>query len=138
MARKGPRTAPCGAADARVRIRKAEAFLAQARRALADPASPDAAAALAVLAGIAASDASCCAQLGIRSRGQDHRQAREILAKVQPHGMQMARLLDELLSAKDATHYGTILIEHGRALRLVQQAERLVLSARKTMVKDKH
>ena len=138
MARKGPRTAPCGAADARARIRKAEEFLAQARRALVDPASPDAAAALAVLAGIAASDAVCCAQLGIRARGQDHRQAREILSKVHPNGMQMARLLDELLSAKDATHYGTILVEHGRALRLVQQAERLVLSARKTMVKDEN
>jgi len=52
--------------------------------------------------------------------------------------MQMARLLDELLSAKDPTHYGTNLVEYGRALRLVQQAERLVLSARKTMVKDKN
>jgi hypothetical protein len=86
-----------------------------------------------VLAGIAASDAACCAQLGMRSRGQDHRQAREVLSKVQPNGMQMARLLEELLSAKDASHYGTILIEHQRAVRLVRQAEHLVRSARRSM-----
>lgn len=69
----------------------------------------------------------------MRSRGQDHRQAREVLSKVQPNGMQMARLLEELLSAKDASHYGTILIEHQRAVRLVRQAEHLVRSARGSM-----
>jgi len=39
------------------------------------PESRSVAAALAVLAGIAASDAACCAALGRRSRGDDHRQA---------------------------------------------------------------
>jgi len=48
-----------------MRIRKAEEFLAQAERALTATPSPDAAAALAVLSAIAASDAACCAQLGV-------------------------------------------------------------------------
>lgn len=114
-----------------MRIRKAEQFLAQARRSLVEPASPDTAAALAVLAAIAASDAACCAQLGVRARGQHHRQARQLLKQVRPDGAQMARLLDELLSSKDASHYGTTMIELGRASRLVSCAEGLVASARR-------
>lgn len=113
-----------------MRIRKAEEFLAQSERALTATPSPDAAAALAVLSAIAASDAACCAQLGVRSRAQDHRQARQLLAAVRPDGERMARLLDELLSAKDTSHYGTTLIEHGRAERLVQRASQLLHLAR--------
>ena len=41
-----------------------------------------AATALAVLAGIAASDAACCAALGRRSRGQNHRQATELVEQI--------------------------------------------------------
>lgn len=116
-----------------MRIRKAEQFLAQAQRALATPASPDTAAALAVLAAIAASDAACCAQLGVRSRGQHHRQARQLLAQVRPDGAQMARLLDDLLSSKDSSHYGTTMMELGRARRLVLSAEQLVRSANRAV-----
>ncbi|HEU5061794.1 MAG TPA: hypothetical protein VFT79_01430 [Solirubrobacterales bacterium] len=65
-----------------------------------------AAAALAVLAGIAASDAACCAALGRRSRGQDHRQAIELLEQVAPGGAQAAKALRRLLSLKDEAQYG--------------------------------
>jgi hypothetical protein len=65
-----------------------------------------AAAALAVLAGIAASDAACCAALGRRSRGQDHRQAIELVEQVAPGGDRAANALRRLLSLKDEAHYG--------------------------------
>jgi hypothetical protein len=47
-----------------------------------DLATPSVAAALAVLAGIAASDAACCARLGRRPRGQDHATATTLLRTV--------------------------------------------------------
>lgn len=74
------RTQKCGAADARAKLQRAEKFM-EVSDLITDEASPDpdftsAAAALAVLAGIAASDAACCKALGVRSRrslaGTDH------------------------------------------------------------------
>jgi hypothetical protein len=64
------------------------------------------AAALAVLAGIAASDAACCAALGRRSRGQDHLQAVDLVEQVAPGGARAAKALRRLLSLKDEAHYG--------------------------------
>jgi hypothetical protein len=63
------------------------------------------AAALAVLAGIAASDAVCCARLGKRHRGPDHRGADDLVASVEPGGPEMARDLKRLLQRKDDAHY---------------------------------
>ena len=63
-------------------------------------ASPGASAALAVLAGIAASDAACCAALGSRARGQDHRQALDMLRNV-TGGERMVQHLRRLLDVKD-------------------------------------
>lgn len=65
-----------------------------------------AAAALAVLGGIAASDAACCAALGRRSRGQNHLQAVDLVGQVAPGGAQAAKALRRLLSLKDEAHYG--------------------------------
>jgi len=45
----------------------------------------------------------------------------------------MARYLDELLSSKDASHYGTTMFELARASRLVLCAERLFVSARRSI-----
>jgi hypothetical protein len=72
------RVQSCNRDQARNRLAQARAFLHVAELVGAEPdemATPGVAAALAVLAGIAASDAACCAVLGQRSRGQDHRQA---------------------------------------------------------------
>jgi hypothetical protein len=44
-----------------------------------------------VLAGIAASDAACCARLGVRARGQAHAEAVELLGTVEPGGTDMAK-----------------------------------------------
>lgn len=72
------RSALCGKPEARTRLSHAEKFLevaelveSEALKGL-EPASASVAAALAILAGIAASDAACCAKLGMRSRGGDH------------------------------------------------------------------
>jgi len=62
---------------------------------------PGVAAALAVLAGIAAADAACCAALGERSRGQAHQEAIALVRTVRPHGVQMGRDLERLIQKKD-------------------------------------
>jgi hypothetical protein len=94
-----------------------------------DLATPGVAASLAVLAGIAAGDAACCAALGKRSRGQDHRQAVELLNEIGPEGKTLARLLDRLLDVKDGAHYGMVFVSGQKAAAAVRQARLLVETA---------
>ena len=88
------------------------------------------AAALAVLSGIAASDAACCAKLGLRARGESHDEAITVLATVAPHGPEMAKDLDRLLSRKNDSHYGVAFVAAGDAIRMVGWANRLLTRAR--------
>jgi hypothetical protein len=130
--RGGGRTQRCGTEDARNRLDQAKAFLEVAELVGAEQdnvATPGVAAALAVLAGIAASDAACCAALGERSRGQDHRQAADLLRQVVPDGAAMAKTLDRLLSIKDDAHYGLLHIGSQRANAALRQARTLVEAA---------
>jgi len=126
------RTQDCTKEQARIRLDQAQAFL-QVAELLGDEtddlAHPGVAAALAVLAGIAASDAACCAVLGQRSRGQDHRQAVELLAGVGPDGRMLARTLDRLLDLKDGAHYGLVFVSAHKAAAAVRQARALVEAA---------
>lgn len=125
-----PRTQTCGRAEARVRYDQARAFLDVAELVGSDPdevASPGVAAALAVLAGIAASDAACCATLGRRSRGQDHREALDLLRQV-AGGARMAQDLRRLLDIKDGAQYGMVYVSHQRSTAAVKQARHLVES----------
>lgn len=118
--------------QARDRLSQARAFLEVAELVGTEQdelATPSVAAALAVLAGIAAADAACCAALGRRSRGQDHRQAVSLLAQVTPHGPAMARDLDRLLAVKDDAHYGLLQVSGPRAVAALRQARRLVDTA---------
>jgi hypothetical protein len=127
--RSGPRSEPCGRTEATGRLAQADAYLAAARLVVddnSDPANPGVAAALAVLAGIAAADAACCARLQRRARGQSHREATTLVAAVVPHGAEMARDLDRLLVKKDSVHYGTTLISPAEGARMVTWATRLV------------
>lgn len=87
------------------------------------PSSSSVATALAVLAGIAASDAVCCAALGRRSRAPDHKAAVELLRQVQPGGAEAARNLDRLLDLKDSAHYGVIPIS-GASLKTALRTAR--------------
>jgi hypothetical protein len=92
-----------------------------------------AAAALAVLAGIAASDAACCKALGRRSRAQDHRQAIELVEQIAPGGKQAASSLRRLLSLKDEAHYGMFDIGGLDLQAALRQAAALVKFADQVM-----
>ncbi len=96
-------------------------------------ATPGVAAALAVLAGIAASDAACCAKLKKRSRGQDHAEALKLLRTVVPHGEAMAKDLGRLLAAKDESQYGVTLLDRTKARRLLGYARRMTEMGRQVV-----
>jgi len=84
------------------------------------------AASLAVLAGIAASDAACCKALGRLARGQDHREATTLLGLVEPGGKQAATSLSRLLSLKDDAQYGLFDVG-GQDLRSALRQARILL-----------
>lgn len=130
MARKRARTQTCSAADARQRQGHARNFLDVAEL-VADETDPDVeygsvAASLAVLAGIAASDATCCKALGERSRSENHHDAETLLDQIAPCGKQAAKRLRQLLDLKDAAHYGFISVTSAELKRALRQAKGLV------------
>lgn len=90
------------------------------------------AAALAVLAGIAASDAACCMALGRRYRGQDHRGAAALLERVTPGGRQAANSLGRLVDLKDEAHYGLFDVASKDLKSALRQASSLVQFASET------
>ena len=111
MRKRTGRTQPCDRIQARTRLDNAKkafevAELAAAERTI--PASRSVAAALAVLSGIASADAACCAALGRRSRGEDHREAAALLREIVPDGTRAAKAMVELLNLKDTAQYGLI------------------------------
>ncbi len=127
--RGSARTQPCSDQEAVIRLHHARKF-AEVAELIAtegdDLEYARQAASLAVLAGIAASDAACCKALGRRARGQDHREAAALVARVEPGGKQAASSLGRLLSLKDEAHYG-LLDVGGRDLRsALRQANALL------------
>lgn len=129
MSRGGRKTQACSAAEARARLEHARKFLEVAELTASEreiPASANVAASLAVLAGIAATDAACCKALGVRSRGQDHRQAAELLEQIEPGGRDAAKALRRLLDHKDAAEYGFTRIAGQTLLALVRRAHELI------------
>jgi hypothetical protein len=132
--RRSSRTQACSEADALARLRHARKFVEVAELVAGegdDVEYTSQAAALAVLAGIAASDAACCKSLGRRSRGTDHREATTLVEQVSPGGKQAARSLNRLIGLKDEAHYGTFVVG-GQALRsALRQANELVSFAEK-------
>lgn len=136
MPRPTTRTETCGPNEARTRANQARAFLDAAELIIDiddELATPGVAAALAVLAGIAASDAMCCKNLGRRARGQDHREATGLLAQVEPDGPALAKLLARLLDIKDSAQYGTVYLNPKRAQTAVRHAMRLTEAAETTI-----
>ncbi len=127
------RTASCTAADARARLGTAQAYLEVAQKVLHEPSRSEylnVAAGLAVLAGIAASDAICGARLGRIHRGDDHVGAQDLLRQATPDGSQLANQLGRLLSLKDAAHYGVQVVSSRNATDATRWAARLVERAR--------
>jgi hypothetical protein len=123
------RTQPCGRPQARTRLEQAEAFVLAAELVLDDSttlANPGVAAALAILAGIAASDAACCARVRRRARGQAHEEAVALLETVEPGGTEMAKDLKRLLQKKDSASYGASFFSLREGRDLVGWAKRLI------------
>ena len=135
--RRQGRTATCGRPEAVTRLEHAEKFLKVAAlvadEGLTIPASASVSASLAVLAGIAAGDAACCAAIGRRSRGQDHKQAVDLIAQVEPGGADAAKSLDRLLDLKDTAHYGVINLGSTDLRAALRHAGALVAFARATV-----
>lgn len=127
-----PRTAPCGTAEARSRLRTARAYLDVAALVLDERERNEylnVSAGLSVLAGVAASDSICCARLRSMHRGDDHRGAADLLRRATPDGPELARTLLRLLDLKDEAHYGVLVVAarkahdaHRWAARLVERA----------------
>lgn len=115
-------------ADALTRLKHARAFIEVADLILGSDdelALPQVSASLAVLSGIASSDAVCCARLGRRSRGQNHREAITLLESVPDASRVMAQDLRRLLDLKDGAHYSSIMVTLAAARDAVHRARRL-------------
>jgi hypothetical protein len=139
------RRRPCSAGDARSRRDQARAYLDTAKLIRSESGKPDdvnfdhVAAGNAVLAAIAAADAITCKLLGERSRGQDHRQAIDLLAEVRfgagtttdqtKRARSLANALAVALDLKDESHYGTLMVSGYQLQRLIRAAEKLVAAA---------
>ena len=102
------RTAPCTNPEARRRLTTARAYLEAADLILGDERREfsGVAAGNAVLAGIAAANAICGKGQKRCFRGEDHRQAAELLEAGFVDGPKCKRALLRLLDLKDAAHYG--------------------------------
>src|SRR3954464_6238098 len=127
--RSSSRTQVCSREQARNRLGHADKFLEVAEMTAGEAGDVEyagAAAALAVLAGIAASDAACCAALGRRSRGDDHQQAPPPLEQVEPGGPKAAKALRRLLSLKDEAQYGFFDVGGQNLQAAIRQANTLV------------
>jgi len=94
--------------EARQRLATARAYLEAADLILGDERSEfsGVAAGNAVLAGIAAADAICGKGQKKCFRGEDHRQAADLLGTAFFDGPKCKRILLRLLDLKDAAHYG--------------------------------
>ncbi len=125
--RKSSRQARSGIIEARTRLRTAEAYLEVSKLVLDEQAPEEflsVSTGLAVLAGIAASDSICCARVGARYRGDDHRGAARLLGQATPDGKTLATVLRRLLDLKDEAHYGVMAMAPRRARDAVRWAGR--------------
>ena len=131
MTVRAGRTQTCGKSEARTRLEHARAYADTAELALdtENDASLNVSASLAVLAGIASSDAVCCAVLGNRARGQNHREAVDLLSGVAAVGAEMSKNLARLLDLKDNAHYGVFFLSETKARQAVKWAQRMVTAA---------
>ena len=133
MARRVSRTRPATTGDARTRLEYASAYLEVAELVLTDSegsALPGVAAGLAVLAGIAASDAICARRLQEIHRGDDHRAAADLQRTATADGRELARMFLRLIDLKDEAHYGLTLVSRQRAKNAVRWSSSLVERAR--------
>jgi hypothetical protein len=120
----------CSIADARLRRTHASKFLEVAELVATEqednPESINVEASLAVLAGVAASDAACCAALGRRSRSHDHHDAERLLSEIASGGKTAAKQLKRLLDLKDDAQYGFLHVGGQDLQAVLRQAHALL------------
>ncbi|TML84655.1 MAG: hypothetical protein E6G08_16765 [Actinobacteria bacterium] len=120
---------------ARTRLDNAEKSLEVAELAAAEeeiPASRNVAAAVAVLSGIASAEAACCAALGRRSRGDDHREAAALLRQIVDRE-RAAKAVLELINLKDTAQYGLVPITKRELTTTLRRARILLDFAREVL-----
>lgn len=111
---------------------KAEEFVATAEDALEEGRNSSAAG-NAVHAGINAADAILGARTGQRAAGQDHGQVVELIVAVPGVGRNAANRLRRLLPLKSKAEYDPTPISASDARRAVEQAQALVVVARRVV-----
>jgi hypothetical protein len=88
---------------------------------------------LAVLAGIAASDALCVRYSGNYPRGQDHNEAvAHLLATGTRDSRRWSQTLKRLLDLKDEAHYGFLSVSKTKARAALGHAKLLVAAAQES------
>jgi hypothetical protein len=124
------RTKRCTVIEARGHLRKAAEFLEAAKRLSEDERDglPDAVVSMCVHAGIAASDALCCALLGEHSSGP-HNDAASLLRTIATGGDGLSRLLSELLFSKSRAQYSHLPVPPDTVVHALANAESLVRAA---------
>jgi hypothetical protein len=132
---RADRSAKGGSAEAASRLRMARTYLDAAELVANErhASFTNVTAGLAVLAGIAASDAICCVRLGRYHRGEDHRGATDLLRTATPDGRELGTRLERLLGLKDTAHYGATLIPASAASNAVRWARQLVERAQEEL-----
>jgi hypothetical protein len=135
--RRISRTVNCTKVDAAARLLQAQKFYEVAELVETEAntleSSATVAASLAVLPGIAASDAAFFVALGQRSRGQDHKDAVELIRQIAPGGGDVASILDRLLDMKDGAQYGVIHVSGTDLKTAMRSAKALVDFATKVV-----
>jgi hypothetical protein len=71
--------------------------------------------------------------LARRARGQDHRQAGDLLEQIEPLGRNAAKALRELIDLKDTAHYGVVHITRPKLAAALRRARQLVEFATSTV-----
>jgi len=133
--RQSGRTQVCDRHLAKVRLDDAYAQreLAEVGSLEDSPAGQKAATSCAVLAGIAASDAACCALLGRCSRSSNHADAVSLLKQIVPDGPEAARELERLLAFKSAAQYGLYNLRGTIVVSSLRQMNTLIAFAERSL-----
>ena len=130
MVPRSDRTRPGTKADARQYLAKAEEFLGAMESALAAD-QWDAAGLAAIHSGISAADAVLSYRGGVRSAGQDHRAAAELLVQVLGSSAEDgAKHLRRLIQKKTLVEYEQRRLTQAEAIDLAGHARRLLKWAR--------
>lgn len=139
MTTRTGRSQRCSEADARRRLQHSKQFLEVAELAAEDQRDDgsleygNAAATLAVLAGIAATDAACCKALGRRSRADDHDRAAALVGEVAGDGPAAAKDLRMLIALKNDAQYGFYAVGQDELTKALRKARSLVRFAEQTL-----